>query len=423
MQDQEPPIPFRLAVTGGGGYVGRQFCRLALEQGIELTVLGRKRPDGIEEGTYKFISYDLSGEAPKLHGIDAVVHLASAGLNDREGGEVDVTGTRALAGAAKKAGVSRFVFVSSQVSRPDAPTPYGRGKFSVETMLAEFDALIVRPGLVCGGEEGGIYGKLCEMVRTSPILPVTCASTLLQPIHVDQLCEALLRLADPNVEPKLKMFYLGAPTPVAFGRLVKGLAWTRFGRRIRLVPLPLSLVLIGISIARAIPGLPNIPRERVLGLTDIATMDSPASFEALGMAPRDAFTVFAQENPKNRRQLLREGRALLKYVTSRSVGGTLMRRYTRAVEVTRRSVPLRLPGIVYKWPALMRIFEPVGGAGAVADRLAIAMVIAETTPEGAKEFCALEKQSWLLSTVELVVLLTAEALLMPLRILIGRRNP
>jgi hypothetical protein len=152
-------------------------------------------------------------------------------------------------------------------------------------------------------------------------------------------------------------------------------------------------------------------------------MDSPASIEALGMAPRDAFTVFAQENPKNRRQLLREGRALLKYVTSRSVGGTLMRRYTRAVEVTRRSVPLRLPGIVYKWPALMRIFEPVGGAGAVADRLAIAMVIAETTPEGAKEFCALEKQSWLLSTVELVVLLTAEALLMPLRILIGRRNP
>ncbi|MBT3766397.1 MAG: NAD-dependent epimerase/dehydratase family protein [Rhodospirillales bacterium] len=423
MQDQETPNPFCLAVTGGGGYIGRRLCRQALAQGIELTVLGRKRPEGIEEGAYQFVSYDLSGAAPDLTDMDAVVHLASAGLSDGEGGEVDVTGTRALAEAAHKAGVSRFVFVSSQSSRPDAPTSYGRGKFAVETMLAEFDALIVRPGLVCGGEEGGVYGKLCEMVRTAPIVPVTCASTLLQPVHVDQLCEALLRLADPSVQPKQKMFYLGDPTPISFGRLIKDLAWTRFGRRIRLVPLPISFVLMGIAIARVIPGLPNIPRERVLGLTDIAIMDSPASFEALGMAPCDAISAFAQENPKNRRRLLREGRALLTYVTGRSVRESLIRRYVRAVEATRGSIPLNLPGIVYGWPGLMRIFEPIGGAGRVADRLAIAMVIAETTPEGAKDFCALDQRSWLISIFELGVLLAVEAVFLPLRILLGRRNP
>ena len=164
MQDHETPNPFRLAVTGGSGYIGRCFCRQMLAQGIELTVLGRKRPEGIDEGAYQFVSYDLSGAAPDLIGMDAVIHLASAGLDDAAGGDVDVIGTRALAEAAKTAGVSRFVFVSSQSSRPDAPTSYGRGKFAVETMLAEFDALIVRPGLVCGGEEGGVYGKLCEMV-------------------------------------------------------------------------------------------------------------------------------------------------------------------------------------------------------------------------------------------------------------------
>jgi nucleoside-diphosphate-sugar epimerase len=394
-----------------------------LAQGIELTVLGRKRPEGIDEGAYQFVSYDLSGAAPDLIGMDAVIHLASAGLDDAAGGDVDVIGTRALAEAAKTAGVSRFVFVSSQSSRPDAPTSYGRGKFAVETMLAEFDALIVRPGLVCGGEEGGVYGKLCEMVRTAPLVPVTCASTLLQPVHVDQLCEALLRLADPNAQPKKKIFYLGDPTPIAFGRLVKELAWTRFGRRIRLVPLPINFVLMGIAFARAIPGLPNIPRERVLGLTDIAVMDSQASFEELGIAPRDAISAFAQENPKNRRQLLHEGRALLTYVTGRSARGNLMRRYAKAVESTGGSTPLRLPGIVFGWPALMRVFEPVGGAGGVADRLAIAMVIAETTPEGAKDFCALEQRSWLFSTFELGVLLAVEAVFLPLRILFGRRNP
>ena len=423
MQNIETPTPFRLAVTGGGGYIGRRFCRQALARGIDLTVLGRRRPEGIEEGTYRFISYDLSGAAPDLSGMDAIVHLASAGLNDGEGGDVDVTGTRALAEAAKAAGVSKFIFVSSQSSRADAPTSYGRGKFAVEKILAEFDALIVRPGLVCGAEEGGVYGKLCEMVRTAPLVPVTCASTLLQPIHVDQVCEALLRLANPNSEPEQKMFYLGDPTPVAFGRLVKELAWARLGRRIRLVPLPIGFVLMGVAIARAIPGFPNISRERVLGLTDIAIMDSQASLEALGMVQHDAISALAQENPRNRRQLLYEGRALLTYVTGRSTRGTLMRRYVRAVEATRGSVPLRLPSIVYGWPALLRLFEPVGGAGRVADRLAIAMVLAETTPEGAKDFCALEQRSWFLSTLELGVLLAIEAIFLPLRILFGRRNP
>lgn len=423
MKNDASSNPFRLAVTGGGGYIGRRLCRLALDQGIDLTVLGRKRPEGIEEDAYQFVSYNLSGSAPDLSGMDAVVHLASASLNDGDGKEVDVTGTRALALAAKNAGVSRFVFISSQSSRADAPTSYGRGKFAVEKMLAEFDALIVRPGLVCGGEEGGVYGKLCELVRTAPIIPVTCASTLLQPVHVDQLCKALLRLGDPKINPEQKMYFLGAPMPIPFGKLVKELAWTRFGKRIRLIPLPFNLVLMGIAIARVIPGLPNIPRERVLGLTDIAITDSQGSFAALGMVPQDAVSAFAQENSKNRRQLLREGRVLLRYVAGRPARGTIVRRYVRAVDATRGSIPLRLPRIVYGWSSSLRLFEPIGGEGVVADRLAVAMVIAETTPEGASKFCALEQRSWLGSCIELVVMLSIEAVLMPLRLLLGRRNP
>jgi nucleoside-diphosphate-sugar epimerase len=422
MQERKNSSPMRLAVTGGGGYIGRHLCRMALAQGAELTVLGRSKPKGINASSFKFISYDLSGEAPNLKDVDAVIHLASAGLNERLESGIDLSGTRALAEAAKSAGVPRFIFVSSQSACADAPTSYGRGKFAVEKMLDEFDSIVVRPGLVCGGEEGGVYGKLCGLVKGAPLVPVTCASTMLQPIHVNQICDALLKLSDLEILPKQKAYYLGAPTAVLFGRLLKKLAWTRFGRRLYLIPLPITLVLLGVSIARIIPGLPNIPRERVLGLTDIELMDSHDSFMALGIKPHDVFSEFSKENPKNRRQLLREADTLLRYITRRRAGSVLRRRYSRAIEAARGNVPIRLPWIVGWWPPLLRLFEPIGGVGVIADRLAIAMSIAETTPEGAREFCLLEKRSWLVSGLGLVGVLVIEVILMPIRMLLGQRN-
>jgi nucleoside-diphosphate-sugar epimerase len=422
MQDRKHSSPMRLAVTGGGGYIGQHLCRMALAQGIELTVLGRSKPSGIDASSFKFISYDLSGEAPNLEGMDSVIHLASAGLNEELESDIDLSGTRALAESAKFAGVPRFIFVSSQSARAEAPTSYGRGKFAVEKMLAEFGALIIRPGLVCGGQEGGVYGKLSELIRGAPIVPVTCASTMLQPVHVNQICEALLQLSDLKNAPKQKIYHLGAPTPVPFGKLLKNLAWTRFDRRLYLIPLPIKLVLLGVAIARMIPGLPNIPKERVLGLTDIELMDSQNSFAALGIKPDNVFSAFSKENPRNRRQLLQEADTLLRYIMQRRAGSVLRRRYTRAVEAAQEGIPIRLSWAVGRWPPLLRLFEPIGGAGVIADRLAIAMSIAETTPEGARKFCSLEKRSWLVSGLGLVGVLMIEGLLLPIRLLLGQRN-
>ncbi len=68
-----------------------------------------------------------------------------------------------------------------------------------------------------------------------------------------------------------------------------------------------------------------------------------------------------------------------------------IRRYVRAVTSVRGGRPLALPQAVKRFPALLRLFEPLpsGGKepGELSVRLHLAMLLAETTPRGASLFC------------------------------------
>src|SRR6185295_8526879 len=111
--------------------------------------------------------------------------------------EVNVVGTRRLAELAAAAGVKRFVFVSSQSARADAPAAYGRTKHEAEVVLAEIPGLevvVVRPGLVCGPGSRGLFARIGRLVEALPVVPLLGGGrALVQPIHVDDLCAALLR--------------------------------------------------------------------------------------------------------------------------------------------------------------------------------------------------------------------------------------
>ena len=69
----------RIAVTGSRGLIGASLVQHLRSEGHEVTriVRGRAQPDEVlwnpEEGTI---------EADKLTGVDAVVHLAGAGVGD-----------------------------------------------------------------------------------------------------------------------------------------------------------------------------------------------------------------------------------------------------------------------------------------------------------------------------------------------------
>src|SRR5687768_2905891 len=112
--------PLKLAITGATGFVGGRLLDLALAAGHEVRALTRRpRPD--REGvTWVQGALDKPESLDRLAGgSDAVIHVAGViNAPDPAGFEAgNVTGTSAVLKAAEKAGVGRFVHVSSLAAR------------------------------------------------------------------------------------------------------------------------------------------------------------------------------------------------------------------------------------------------------------------------------------------------------------------
>jgi uncharacterized protein YbjT (DUF2867 family) len=190
-----------LAVTGGTGFVGGHLLAMARAEGFELRALTRgwKPPEaGIDwvEG-----ALDRPETLHKLcRGADAVIHIAGLiNAPDRAGFEkVNVGGTAAMVDAARKAGVRRFIHISSLAAREPGLSDYGWSKARSERVVAAsgLDWTIVRPPAVYGPGDKETF-ELFRMARRGLVaLPPPGRFSI---IHVEDLCRLILRLpAEPD---------------------------------------------------------------------------------------------------------------------------------------------------------------------------------------------------------------------------------
>jgi nucleoside-diphosphate-sugar epimerase len=381
-------MPQRLVVTGASGYIGARVVERARQRGCEVVVLGSPPPGS----DVTAIPWRL-GEVPRLTaflGATAVLHLAHDWASDRLHGtgpeNANLTGAQILADTARGGGLSRFIFASTTSARPEALNAYGKIKHAIEERLQALpwssDGRIIcaRIGLVYGGPERAQYGLMAKLAGL-PVLPMIGLRREVQPIHVDEVCEALVTLAvDPPAGRQTVV--IASPAPVTFGAWLRMLRRARHGRGMLLVPVPIALALAGCDLSRRIPFLPTIERERVLGLAGAAAMPTAGDLAALGVWLRDPFRALMQCRPARRRPIA-ESAALLRYVTGapvRSPGAII-----RLARAMRRDPAFRraLPGMAVRWPALLRFVEPVRPRmqHRVSRALHLAAMVAESLPD------------------------------------------
>ncbi|MCM8731828.1 NAD-dependent epimerase/dehydratase family protein [Hephaestia sp. GCM10023244] len=145
----------KIALTGGTGFVGGCLIDQALAAGHEVRALTRRpqaERDGIDwiEG-----ALDAPDALDRLvSGAEAVIHVAGVvNAPDRAGfvaGNID--GTRAIVAAAERAGVRRFIHVSSLAAREPQLSAYGWSKAEAETVVqaSALDWAMVRPPAIYG---------------------------------------------------------------------------------------------------------------------------------------------------------------------------------------------------------------------------------------------------------------------------------
>ena len=247
----------KILVTGGTGVIGRPAVDRLVARGHSVRLLSRhaeRDVAGWEEGVESWPGSvgDAATVEGAAGGCEAVLHIA--GIVQEDPPEVtfaaiNVEGTRRLVKEAERAGVRRFVYLSS-LGADEGASDYHLSKREAEEIVRGFagEWLILRPGNVYGPGDA-VISTLLQMVRTLPAIPtVGLGEQPFQPVHADDLAEAIVRAFDEGA-PSGEALEL-AGEEVTSTREVLEMLREITGRNPASVPLPGAVLEGGIGLAR-----------------------------------------------------------------------------------------------------------------------------------------------------------------------------
>lgn len=281
-----------LLVTGATGFIGSRLAALALSRGYSVRTLTRSdwvTPPAVPVDQRYFGSLPEPIPIEALHGVDVVVHCAAhVGGGERAAFAVNVEGTIRLAHLAQQAGVKSFIFLSSQSARPDAISSYGRTKYMAERRLlddeGDLHVIILRPGLVVGQGDKGLFGRLSRVVESLPVLPLLGGGrSIVQPIHIDDLCSAVFLCVQKAAGLKKTILHLGYPEGIELAELLQHIAVARLGRRRFTLPIPFWPVEILVGVAEGLRIPFPIHSNNVKALKIIERMDTGPDLSRLDL--------------------------------------------------------------------------------------------------------------------------------------------
>jgi nucleoside-diphosphate-sugar epimerase len=201
--------------------------------------------------------HDEDALAAALTGCDAVLHAAGGGkvlrIADVYRDNAETTAT--LVRAAERAGVGRFLLVSSLAAgggggtRPrvetDPPRPashYGKSKLAAEGHVlrakARLHAVVVRPPAVYGPGDTRMVALFSAATRG--LIPMVEPSGSLSLVYGADCADALVRALTADV-PSGRVYYVADGEPYArrdFARLIGDAV----GRQVRVLPVPTGAV-------------------------------------------------------------------------------------------------------------------------------------------------------------------------------------
>lgn len=253
----------RLFVTGGSGFIGRRVVARLAGMGDHVC-LSRAAPGSAKNDGCTWVQGDLAegfDATPHLEGLDAIVHLAALTGKARadQYDRVNVAGTAALLAAAERAGVSRFVFVSTVATRyPELKRyPYARSKSAAEELVraAPLDWTILRPTVVLG-PGSPIFDSLAGLAKL-PITPLFGAGRVqLQPVLADDVASAIVDAIGPDTVGQT--IDVGGPDRLDFDTFMQKLRVARGGQKGPLFHLPVvpTMAVLGAVESLAGPALP-----------------------------------------------------------------------------------------------------------------------------------------------------------------------
>jgi nucleoside-diphosphate-sugar epimerase len=267
----------KILVTGANGLVGRSLC-VALPLQAHAVVAAVRSADTPLEGTERAIMGAIDSAADwsaALSDVEVVIHLAARVhvMNDQavnpitEFRKVNVDGTLNLAMQASKAGVKRFIFISSikvngehtEIGMPfteeNAANPqdaYGQSKLEAEQglfLIAQqtgMAVVVIRPPLVYGAGVKANFASMMRAVKRGIPLPLGAIHNKRSFVYVGNLVSLILRCVDHPAAAN-QVFLVSDDHDLSTTELLQACA-VALRVKPRLLPVPQSLIEIGATL-------------------------------------------------------------------------------------------------------------------------------------------------------------------------------
>lgn len=201
-------MPDSLFITGATGYIGsRVLSSLDRRNYRRIICLSRAKPAAAQAGVEYVLAdlLDSGAYSGALSQCDTVLHMAAVTGKSRpaEYFRVNREGTRTLAGESLRAGVKRFVYVSSIAAkfRDQSRYYYAQSKRQAEEVVASSGLAhtIVRPTMVMG--KGAPVLEGLARLASAPVLPIFGnGRARVQPVSVNDLTTCLLDILKGGFE-------------------------------------------------------------------------------------------------------------------------------------------------------------------------------------------------------------------------------
>jgi UDP-glucose 4-epimerase len=248
-----------IALTGATGFIGQYLLQELPKRGYRVRVLLR-RPSAAPIASASAVVGDLArpqNMSAALADAEAVIHSAGiahamSGVPEDDYRVLNTEASVRLARAAQRAGVKRFIFLSSiraqcgpasddvlsEASEPQPTEAYGRSKLAAEQGLAEIDLdwAALRLVVVYGPGVKGNMEELLRVARSPYPLPLGALKAKRSILALENLAAAIdtvLTTPDRLRRP----FIVADPEPITIAEMI-AIMRSALGRRPALVPVP-----------------------------------------------------------------------------------------------------------------------------------------------------------------------------------------
>jgi len=145
--------------------------------------------------------------------------------------------------------------------------------------------VLLHPTMIYGAAGENNVQRMAALIRRFHIIPLPGGGrSLIQPIHINDVAEAVMSATDKPVLSRA-VIHLGGPEAVPYWKFLHDIA-DASGTWVKVPSIPVSLLRLAARLTALVPGIPAITDAEVLRLLEDKDVDVNEMKDVLGVTPR-----------------------------------------------------------------------------------------------------------------------------------------